>query len=175
MKKKRISEKQWKVLRFIGSYLGVILAFYLIYYSGFYDRVINPRFLNFQAWVSYSFLNILESPLYLRNTVVSSPDFSYTIIRGCDGLEGLMIFLAAIIVFPVAVKYKWRGLLVGTLSLFLINHLRIIILYYVGVIKPEYFEFAHHNIGFLLYSLSSILVLLLWVEWIRKRQVKVKA
>ena len=164
--------KQKKVFRFIGGYILVILAFYLFYYSNFYEKYINPSFLEFQAWVSYNILNIFESPLNLRGTIVSSPKFSYTIIRGCDGLEGLFIFIAAILVFPVALKYKLRGLLAGILTLFFINHIRIILLYYVGVTSPENFEFAHHNVGFILYSMSSILVLLLWVEWIRKRKLQ---
>ncbi len=165
-----VNKKQKRIIRFAGAYALVILGFYLFYYSGFYDKFINPAFLNFQAWVSYNLLNVFESPLALRGTIVSSPKFSYTLIRGCDGLEGMIIFLAAILVFPVAFKYKWRGLLVGTLALFFINHLRIILLFYVGVKQPDYFEFAHHNVGFILYSLSSILILLLWVEWIRRKQ-----
>lgn len=170
-----MNPKLARILKFVGGYCLVILAFYLFYYSGFYEKYINPRFLDFQAWVSYNLLNIFESPLSLRGNIISSPDFSYSLIRGCDGLEGWMIFLAAIIVFPVAIKYKWRGLLVGTLTLFFINHLRIIILYYVGVHNPDYFEFAHHNIGFVLYSMASILMLLLWVEWVRKRKKKEEA
>ena len=153
----------------------VIAAFYLLYYSSFYEKYINPSFLEFQAWVSYNLLNIFESPLSLSGTIVSSPDFTYTIIRGCDGLEGLMIFVSAILVFPVAIKYKWRGLLLGVLSLFLINHIRIIILYYVGVTNYDYFEFAHHNVGFILYSLASIIILLIWVEWIRRKKALVGA
>lgn len=165
-----MNPKLLRILKFVGGYCLVILAFYLIYYSGFYEKNINPAFLEFQAWVSYNLLNILESPLSLRGNIVSSPEFSYSLIRGCDGLEGWMIFLAAIIVFPVALKYKWPGLIIGTLALFFINHLRIIILYYVGRYNPDYFDFAHHNIGFVLYSMASILMLLMWVEWVRKRK-----
>lgn len=165
-----MQKKRKKIVRFLVGYLLVILAFYIFYYSGFYERYLNSGFLHFQARVSHFLLDVFEDPLYLRGTVVSSPKFSYTIIRGCDGLEGLMIFLAAILVFPVAFRYKWKGLLVGTLTLFLINHLRIILLFYVGVYRPDYFEFAHHNIGFILYSMASVLMLLLWVEWIRRNQ-----
>ena len=165
-----MNQKQKKIIRFVGGYILVIAAFYLLYYSSFYEKYINPHFLEFQAWVSYNLLSIFEQPLSLRGTIVTSKDFSYTIIRGCDGLEGLMIFISAIIVFPVAIKYKLRGLLVGILSLFFINHIRIILLYYVGVTNYDYFEFAHHNIGFILYSMASIIILLLWVEWIRRKQ-----
>jgi exosortase/archaeosortase family protein len=170
-----VQKKRKKIVRFLVGYMMVILAFYIFYYSGFYERYLNSAFLHFQAKVSYLLLNVLEEPLYLRGTVVSSPKFSYTIIRGCDGLEGLMIFLAAILVFPVAFRLKWKGLLVGTLILFLINHLRIIFLFYVGVHRPDYFEFAHHNVGFILYSTASVLMLLLWVEWIRKNQLRAAA
>ena len=165
-----MNAKTKRILKFVGGYLLVILAFYLFYYSKFYETNINPLFLEFQARVSYTLLNIFESPLNIRGTIISSPDFSYTLIRGCDGLEGWMIFIAAIIVFPVALKFKWPGLVIGTLTLFFINHLRIIILYYVGVYNPDFFEFAHHNIGFVLYSMASIMVLLLWVEWIRRKK-----
>ncbi|GAB5555187.1 MAG: hypothetical protein Sapg2KO_47780 [Saprospiraceae bacterium] len=170
-----MNTKTKRIIKFVGGYLLVIVLFYLFYYSDFYENTINPVFLEFQAQVSYTLLNIFESPLGIRGTIVSSPDFSYTLIRGCDGLEGWMIFIAAILVFPVALKYKWPGLIVGTVSLFLINHLRIIILYYVGVYNPDFFEFAHHNIGFVLYSMASIMILLLWVEWIRRKKASPKA
>lgn len=165
-----MNPKLLRILKFVGGYCLVILAFYLIYYSGFYEQRINPSFLEFQAWVSFHLLGIFENSLSLNGNIITSPVFSYALIRGCDGLEGWMIFLAAIIVFPVEFKFKWGGLIFGTLALFFINHIRIIILYYVGVYNPEYFEFAHHNIGFVLYSMASILMLLLWVEWVRKRK-----
>jgi len=159
-----------RILKFVGGYALVVLAFYLFYYSDFYEVRINPLFLEFQAKVSYTILGVFVDSLTLSGNIVRSPEFSYSLIRGCDGLEGWMIFMASIVVFPVGLKYKWPGLLLGTLILFFINHLRIIFLYFVGVYNSDYFEFAHHNIGFVLYSMASILMLLLWVEWIRKRK-----
>ncbi|MEO0341494.1 MAG: hypothetical protein AAF242_20070, partial [Bacteroidota bacterium] len=68
-----MNKKQKRIIRFAGAYALVILGFYLFYYSGFYAKYINPAFLEFQAWMSYTLLNIFESPLSLRGTIVSSP------------------------------------------------------------------------------------------------------
>ncbi len=86
------------------------------------------------------------------------------IIEGCNGMSVIIIFLAFIWAFPSGIREKFKFSLIGILSIWLINILRIYILGLIYVYRPEWFDFSHR----VLFPASVyIWVIVLWILWIK--------
>jgi exosortase family protein XrtM len=65
------------------------------------------------------------------------------IVRGCDGAGVLFLVVSAIIAFPSTGRRKLIGLLLGIGLIYLLNLLRISILYFVIAYQPDWFQLVH--------------------------------
>lgn len=171
----------WKskspVFIFLFSFVGVIVLFYLFYASNLYTDYIRDPLLGFQAEIAGFFINIMGyTPDIQGNELHDESGFSMSIAKGCDGIEATMLFLAAILVFPLSFRLKWPGLLVGLGILFVVNIIRLIILYWVGVNMSEAaFEFMHLHGGLIMFTIISISIWMLWIDWAFRKQKEANA
>jgi exosortase/archaeosortase family protein len=62
---------------------------------------------------------------------------------GCNGLEAVMIYSVAVIVFPSALRTKMIGIIAGFLIIQLVNVARIAMLAYAGVHYKKLFDIFH--------------------------------
>ncbi|HEY5957743.1 MAG TPA: archaeosortase/exosortase family protein [Polyangiaceae bacterium] len=67
--------------------------------------------------------------------------------QGCDGLECQLLFISAVLAFPLTPSRRLIGLLIGVPLLQVCNLARITGLYYVHSQWPQYFKFVHEDIG----------------------------
>jgi exosortase/archaeosortase family protein len=69
------------------------------------------------------------------------------IVRGCDAVDAQILLMAAVLASHL---YSWRWRIAGALAGFVVltaaNVLRICSLYYVGLLRPAYFDFCHHEL-----------------------------
>jgi exosortase family protein XrtM len=65
------------------------------------------------------------------------------IVRGCDGAGVLFLVVSAIVAFPSTWRRKLTGLLLGTGLIYLLNLLRIIVLYFIIAYQPDWFLLVH--------------------------------
>lgn len=174
-------QETWKskapVLTFLLGFVGVIVLFYLFYASVLYTDYIRDPLLGFQASIAGFFINLIGyTPEIAGNNLQDEGGFSMSIAKGCDGIEATMLFLAAVLVFPLPFKLKWPGVLVGLAVLFVVNILRLIILYWVGVNMSEAaFEFMHLHGGLILFTIISITIWMLWIDWAFRKQKETNA
>ena len=85
-----------------------------------------------------------------------------TIFNGCNGLITSLIFVSGVLAFPARWPAKLIGVAGGLFAIQLINMVRIISLFYVGVFFPTYFNDAH------IYIWQSVVILAgvgLWIGW----------
>jgi exosortase/archaeosortase family protein len=86
------------------------------------------------------------------------------LLNGCEGVDALFMLLAALIAAPVSWAARWRGALWGTLMIFGLNELRVLVLFYAYRSDPGLFYSLHANV------MPIILVLLIcayyyfWLE-----------
>lgn len=92
--------------------------------------------------------------------------FGMSIQAGCNGIEASIILLSAILAFPAGWREKAWGLLVGLVSLHLLNLLRIISLFYLGQWSLRAFDWAHLYIWQVLILLDVFVVFLLWLRYL---------
>lgn len=168
--------KYWQekspVFKFIAGFAACILIFYALYYSTWFESNFKAPILAVQAAAGGALLNLFGHSVSVANEVISGSGATVKIAGGCDGLEATALFLAAILVFPLPFKFKWPGLLVGFIVLTLVNILRIAGLYLTQKYWPEAFDFMHIQGGLYLYSIITILLMLIWADWALKNYKK---
>ncbi|TXL16892.1 exosortase H [Methylococcaceae bacterium HT3] len=69
--------------------------------------------------------------------------FSVSIQSGCNGVEAVLVLIAAILAFPSPWKFKLWGIITGFFAVELLNIVRIISLFYLGQWNQDVFEWAH--------------------------------
>jgi archaeosortase B (VPXXXP-CTERM-specific) len=158
----------WKQNRRI--ILPVLIFFVIIgVFIFLYYRVVESQpfhgFMAFTANITGFLLNIMGRNTTVTDTVVSSPQFSYQIVDLCTAVMPMLILTAAILAYPSRVKEKAVGLLIGLPGIFIINQVRLISLFFIGVYAPGIFETAHLLVW---QSLMILLAIGLWLIWVYK-------
>ena len=85
--------------------------------------------------------------------------------NGCNGLMVTVLYICFIIAYPGRWKPKLLFIIMGTLLLYVLNVIRIIMLTFDFLFDRDLFEFNHkYTYTFILYSV----VFLCWMSWVNK-------
>jgi len=122
-------------------------------------------YLALSARVVGGILGLLGYEATVAETVIHTPQFSLEIVRGCDAIEPSAIYIAAVLASPVGVWPKLPGVLIGTTALMLINLLRIVSLFFVGVYYPSAFNMIHEGVWQAAFVVLAIVFWGVWVQW----------
>ena len=148
--------------RFLILFLAILgLSFFVVALRQVNDFVVNP-YTAFIARMSGLVLRIFGEQAQVNGCVVSSPRFAVTIYNGCNGLITSLIFISGVLAFPARWTAKLIGVVGGLLAIQLINLVRIVSLFYIGVFIPRFFSDAHI---FIWQSLVILFGISLWIVW----------
>jgi exosortase H (IPTLxxWG-CTERM-specific) len=114
------------------------------------------------ARVSGATLNLLGQNTRMNGTVIMSPRFAVNIRNGCNGVEAMLIFLAAVLAFPAPWRSRLAGLGLGILAIQIVNLIRVVALFLTGVYFPKLFDTSHTVIWQTVVILAGVL---LWIYW----------
>ncbi len=117
------------------------------------------------AQMSGFILRIFGEKATVTGCVVSSPRFAVTIYNGCNGLITSLILVSGVLAFPARISAKLIGVIGGLLAIQLINLVRIVSLFYIGILMPQHFSDAHI---FVWQSLVILAGISLWIVWAQK-------
>jgi len=122
---------------------------------------------NFLAEISGWLMALFDNNVEIYGKVIRSSvnHFAVSIEPGCNGVEAMIVLLAAIIAFPAPIIYKIKGLAAGFLAIQGINLVRVISLFYLGQWSQELFDWAHLYIWQALIMLDALLVFLIWIRY----------
>lgn len=120
------------------------------------------------ATVSGELMSVFDPNVATVGKIVHSTlnGFAVSIEPGCNGVEAMIVLLAAIIAFPAPILYKLTGLLWGFVAIQGMNLLRIISLFYLGQWSQELFDWAHLYIWQALIMLDALVVFLIWIHYL---------
>ena len=115
-------------------------------------------------------LSLFDSNVDTMGKIVRSTDngFAISIEPGCNGVEAMIVLLAAIAAFPAPFSYKLKGLVWGFFAIQTMNLLRIISLFYLGQWSETLFDWAHLYIWQALIMLDALIVFLVWIRYLPK-------
>jgi exosortase H (IPTLxxWG-CTERM-specific) len=136
-------------------------GFTLISVNWVNDHAVEP-FTAGIARVSGALLSLIGQPVTMRGTVIASRRFSVNIRNGCNGIEAMLIFLAAVLAFPAPWRSRLAGLGLGILVIQIVNLVRVVALFLTGVYLPKLFDTSHTVIWQTIVVLSGVL---LWIYW----------
>ena len=105
-------------------------------------------------------LGLLGIPVQQFNEGLVKGTFGISIDPACSGLIAAVVFIAGVVAFPGRVSRKVWAILLGMLSLYLLNLLRLGTLLLIGAQWPAGFDWAHVYIG---RPLNVVVICALWV------------
>ena len=152
------------VLKFTGGFIIVTVVFFLLTNSNWFDIIRNPLLIVYTE-VSSFLLNIFGMGTRASGDVLSSSAFSVNIEEGCDAVAPAILYAVSILVFPVAWKWKWKGLLYGLLAIFVLNIVRIITLFLTGIYVKSLFEIMHVEVWQAIFIVITVVIWLYWLRW----------
>lgn len=128
--------------------------------------VVTP-WTEFISRLSVALIKLFDDGVVTAGNVIRSTvnGFAVSIEPGCNGVEAVIVLVAAIAAFPARLGYKLKGLLLGIAAIMLLNLLRIITLFYLGQWNQSVFEWAHLYVWPALIILDALIVFVIWIQW----------
>ncbi|MBN2824678.1 MAG: archaeosortase/exosortase family protein [Campylobacterales bacterium] len=125
--------------KFLLLYGVYILALFILIEQSYFQSLlnINGYFSQIVTTISANIMMLFTTVTYEGNYIHLS-NGSLEVLFGCNGLESIILYIAAIFAYPATHKEKVYGLLIGFVLINVINIIRIVILGYVHL--------YHHNI-----------------------------
>jgi exosortase H (IPTLxxWG-CTERM-specific) len=155
-----------RMLRF----LVLFPIFLAVGFGGLLTPFLHPAVTGFTRGlveISAIVIRLFGGSATANQVVLQNPanGFAMEVLDGCNGDDVAVLLWAAILAYPASWLQKGKGLLAGTATIYVINFLRIISLFYLGQYNRQWFEFAH------LYVWESVFVLLtltIFWTWVRR-------
>jgi len=155
-------------LRFAAIFVavaGVALAIYSFPYAehGVRETWFHSylaAYARLAGWV----LRLTNAQVQVAGTEVVGT-ISLTVAKNCDAMDVNILFVAAIVAFPAAWKRRAIGIALGVAALAVVNIVRIVSLYYVGIRFPDRFELVHAEIWPFAMVAVAVAGFLVWSRW----------
>jgi exosortase H (IPTLxxWG-CTERM-specific) len=149
---------------FLARFAGLLLLFYLAVAWRPADAAVVVPFTSAIARVSAWLLNLLGENVAVAGTEIRSPTFAVSIENGCNGLETVLLFAAAVLAFPASWKRRLAGLLLGFAAIQIFNLLRVVSLFWIGAHAPSLFSTSHTVLWQSFVVLFGVLLFLYWAS-----------
>lgn len=163
----------WKnlsaVTRFVLTFAFLIGCFYLFFWtSSLFHNYFVAFITQLDAKLASIILNIFGWGTVTEGYQISSDAMTLNVKTGCDGLEAMAIFGSGVIAYTAPLVNKFKGLLFGIGSLFVLNIIRVVHLYISGVYMPNYFEFFHEEFWQAVVIIAALILLAVWINSLQK-------
>ncbi len=156
----------WRSHRQVILFLTVFIlilggGFTLLSLNAVNDNVIEP-FTAGVARASGMALNLIGQGIEMQGTIIRNGAFAVNIKNGCNGVETMIIFLAAVFAFPASWTSRLIGLVLGLLAIQLVNLVRVVALFLTGAYFPKFFDSSHTVVWQTIVILFGVF---LWIFW----------
>lgn len=147
---------------FLLKFFGVLIALYFVVaWNPVNDHVIVPATEGITA-AAGGILHVVGQNVSVHGTQISSSRFAVNVNNGCNGIEAMLILLAAIGTFPAPLRARAIGLGIGAVIVQLLNEIRIVSLYLIGAYRPAMFQVFHTAVWQVVVILAAIVFFLQW-------------
>lgn len=148
------------------KFVIILLTLFTIELMGPVQTWVIAPFTAAVAKVSAIVLQTFDSTVQAQGIVLRNIETgaAVSIQPGCNGVEAMIVVMAAIAATLASWKYKLIGIGLGFLAIQALNVVRIISLFYLLQWNPVWFEWAHLYLWQALIMLDGLIVYLLWVR-----------
>lgn len=158
------------MIRFVVLFLVILVSLFLLeIYEPVRQAVVLP-FTGLLATISSWIVQLFDSNVHAYGDIIQDTKSmaAIQIAPGCNGVEAMIILLAAIVAFPSSIWYKIKGLFFGFLAIQSLNLVRIISLFYLLQWNQTWFEWFHLYLWQALIILDALIVWLIWLRYLPK-------
>ncbi len=156
------------MLRFSIIFITLIVSLLLLeIYEPVRQAVILPFTSGLAAFCTW-LIQFFDASVITNKDVIrdATTGLSIQIAPGCNGVEAMIILLAAVLAFPSSWLYKLKGLFWGFLAIQSLNTVRIISLFYLLQWDRDWFMFFHTYLWQALIVLDALIVWLIWLRYL---------
>ena len=152
-------------IRFLVIFVMLLaISFTVIAVRQVNDAFVVP-YTTMVARVSGTALSILGEEITVSGCDLRSPRFAVTIYNGCNGLITSLIVLSGILAYPAPRRAKLVGVVAGLSIIQIVNLIRIVSLYYIGALMPEFFNASHIVVWQSMVILTGVVLWIVWARW----------
>ena len=155
--------KNLPIIRFVLTTIVILTATYAALKVSWVELHFVKPYTHFVAACGRAGLGLIGVRAGGSGSMVVSPEFSVAIKNVCNGLEVMAIFFATTIGFPATIKGKLLGLILGFPVIFLVNLIRVVVLFVLGSRNPQLFEDVHFYYA---QAVVIIITVALWLLWV---------
>src|SRR5262249_15016855 len=112
-------------------------------------------------------LNFLGAKTTVEGVVIRGSECAVAVRRGCDPLEPIVLFAAAVIAFPANWRSRGSGMVLASVFLFVLNLARVASLYLLRAENSALFESLHLVWWPALFIVGSLVLWVLWLRWVQ--------
>jgi exosortase H (IPTLxxWG-CTERM-specific) len=152
------------IIRFIVITIVSLVLFFWVLKTEFFETNFATPYTEFVTASGRLALRVLGIQARGEGTLITSPEFTVNIMHVCNGLEVTAIFFATVLGFPARWRNKLLGLAIGYPVIYLINIVRIVVLFILGFKMPDIFETVHYYYAQAFVILATVGVWLIWVS-----------
>ena len=153
------------ITRFCLLFMMLLIVFSFLLSLGPIKHYLYNPFTVFIASQAGWILKALGLKVYTSGIIISGEGFSVRIVANCNAIFEIFLFLSAVIAFPALVKEKLVGGFLGTILIYFLNLLRVVLLFLIGVYSPQFFEGTHIYVA---QSIFIVMVVIFWLFWAGK-------
>ena len=154
------------MLRFAGAFAAIVLVLFAAELTAPGQRYVVDPWTGWVARAATTIASLFDANVIVQGATIfqSTSGFGVTILAGCNGVEAMIVLVAAMLAYPASWKQRAVGIVVGFVAIQALNMVRIVSLFYIGQWSPRLFEWAH------LYAWQALImldVLVVWLLWLR--------
>jgi exosortase/archaeosortase family protein len=155
--------------RFLGWFVGLIVLYQALVVVPWIDRHLVLPVLELSAQGASSLLQWAGQPTRHEGVVIRGSRHAVAVRRGCDPLDPLALFGAAVLAFPAPLFRKLMGLAIGAGLMFGANLIRIASLYLTAGAGHSWFQPMHEEWWPAVFIMLAGLGWLAWSRWAGSR------
>jgi exosortase H (IPTLxxWG-CTERM-specific) len=161
--------------RSIGFLVRFVVLLGVFYFFVAWRPINDAAVVPFTAGIartSAAVLNVLGERVEVEGTKIRSDNFAVNIENGCNGVETALLFGSAVLAFPAPWKSRLLGLVLGFAAIQVINLVRVVSLYWIGVHRPSLFSASHTVLWQSIVVLCGVLLFLVWASREQRKPVE---
>lgn len=141
----------------------ILITISMLVYTRMAANGMLEPYCTLNANIAGSFLRLFIHDLTIDGATISSAGFSILIGDVCTGIIPMIILTSAILAYPSKIYPKLKAIAFGIITLMIVNLVRLITLFLIGIYAPGIFETAHYVIW---QSLMILIAIGIWLFWI---------
>ena len=146
----------------VAVFLVTLIVFFWMLNNDWILRTILDPFTGAVAQVTVWLFRAAGQDASAMGKTVTVNGASLSIATGCNGVEAMALYFAAVLALPALWTRRLLGIAIGVIGIFLINQIRVAGLFLVAIYRPEFLPQAHHYAG---QTFVIVMGMALWFFW----------